>query len=125
MIKMAATNTLTRAHALRCIHCGWVQEHAGSLFRCSQCNELLEVFYPEWTSLKGSAAQHLKENWRERRLSTAPQDASGVWRYRELLPQVALKHMVTLGEGNTPLLPLQHPARELRLPHLFAKHLGM
>ena len=120
-----ATNTLTGAHALRCIHCGRVQEHAGPLFRCSQCNELLEVFYPEWSSLKGVDAQRLKENWRERRLSTAPLDASGVWRYRELLPQVELKHVVTLGEGNTPLLPLQWPARSLRLPHLFAKHLGM
>lgn len=122
---MAAINTLTGAHALRCIHCERVQEHAGPLFRCSECNELLEVFYPEWSSLKRAGAQRLKENWRERRLSTALQDISGVWRYRELLPQVALKHVVTLGEGNTPLLLLQRPARSLRLPHLFAKHLGM
>src|SRR5690348_13782901 len=113
-MNMVATNTLTGAHALRCIHCGRVQEQAGRLFRCSQCNELLEVFYPEWNNKKGEAAQLLKENWRQRRLSTAPQDVSGVWRYRELLPKIGPKHIVTLGEGNTPLLPLQKPARSLR-----------
>jgi threonine synthase len=124
-MSMAVTNTLIGEHALRCIQCGRIQENAGSLFRCSQCNELLEVTYPEWSSMKGEAAERLKETWRRRRLSSAPQDLSGVWRYRELLPRIEPKHLVTLAEGNTPLLPLQKPARSLRLPRLFAKHLGM
>lgn len=124
-MSMTVANTLTGAHALRCTQCGSIQENAGSLFRCSQCNELLEVFYPEWSSMKSEAAARLKETWRRRRLSSAPQDLSGVWRYRELLPRIEPKHLVTLAEGNTPLLQLQKPARSLRLPRLFAKHLGM
>jgi threonine synthase len=118
------TNPAT-THALRCVQCARVQAQSGRLFRCSDCNELLEVFYPEWTALDGAAGQQLKQTWRERRLSNATQDASGVWRYRELLPQIAPQHIVTIAEGNTPLLPLQKAARNLRLRHLFAKHLGM
>ena len=54
-----------------------------------------------------------------------PENASGVWRFRELLPQVDRKNIVTMNEGNTPLVPLHKAARELRVPHLLVKHQGM
>jgi threonine synthase len=124
-MSLVSTKLPAAAHAMRCVHCGSIQSGASRVFRCPDCNELLEVFYPDWGGLHAKDAPRLKQVWRERRLSTAPQDISGVWRYRELLPQLQLQHIVTLGEGNTPLLPLQKPARALRLRHLFAKHLGM
>ena len=34
-------------------------------------------------------------------------------------------NIVTMSEGNTPLIPLKRAARALRLPHLLAKHQGM
>lgn len=124
-MKTAAPNQLAGTHALRCVHCGAVQGEAGRLFRCSQCNELLEVFYPGWEVSFTESAERLKQIWQERKLSTAPHDLSGVWRFRELLPQVDLQHIVTLGEGNTPLLRLSKAARSLGLHDLRAKHLGM
>lgn len=123
-MKTVASNPFTSTHSLRCIHCGMVQSDAGRLFRCSKCNELLEVIYPDW-DVSAAAVQELKKLWQERKLSTTPQDVSGVWRYRELLPQIDPQHIVTLSEGNTPLLPLTKSAQALGLDDLRAKHLGM
>jgi threonine synthase len=119
-----ASSPTTGTHVLRCIHCGLVQAETGRLFRCSQCNELLEVIYPD---LEAGAPnpERFKRLWQDRRLSNAPEDCSGVWRYRELLPQIGPQNMVTLGEGNTPLLPLRRVARALGVHTVLAKHLGM
>jgi threonine synthase len=118
-------NPHVSAHVLRCVHCGKVQETADRMFRCTQCSEVLEVLYPEWTAAPAGFALRLKEIWRERRGSSLPENASGVWRFRELLPQVDRKNIVTMSEGNTPLVPLKKAARELGLPHLLVKHQGM
>lgn len=120
----AVPNAQMGIHVLRCIHCGTIQRRPGCLFRCGECNELLEVIYPDWGTLDTEAAR-LKQVWKQRKLSNAPQDASGVWRYRELLPGIERRNMVTMGEGNTPLLPLRQSAQSLGLHNLQAKHLGM
>lgn len=112
-------------HALRCVHCGVVQTSADRMFRCHECGELLEVIYPEWAGAAREFGSRLKEIWKERRSGTLPQDASGVWRFRELLPQIEQKHVITMREGNTPLVQLTRCARHLSLPRLFAKHQGM
>lgn len=124
MMRTTAANPFARTHALRCVHCGVLPREAGRLFRCSECDELLEVIYPGWESVT-DVAEDLRKLWQKRKLSTAPTDGSGVWRYRELLPQIAPEHIVTLAEGNTPLLPLTKLARKLNLGALRAKHLGM
>jgi threonine synthase len=118
-------NPQVATHELRCVHCGKVQETADRMFRCTECSELLEVVYPEWASAPPEFALRLKQIWRERRGTSLPENASGVWRFRELLPQVDRQHMVTMSEGNTPLVSLKKAARELRLPHLLVKHQGM
>src|SRR5207302_8141647 len=82
------------AHVLRCVHCGKVQETADRMFRCTQCSELLEVVYPEWASAPPGLALRLKEIWRERRGSSLPENASGVWRFRALLPQADRHNIV-------------------------------
>jgi threonine synthase len=86
---------------------------------------LLEVIYPDWAAAMPESGQRLKKLWQERRLSTAPEDVSGVWRYRELLPRVEPLNIVTMSEGNTPVMLLKRSARALRLPHLLVKHQGM
>jgi threonine synthase len=118
-------NPQLAAHELRCVHCGKVQETADRMFRCTECSELLEVVYPEWAAAPREFALRLKEIWRERRGTSLPENASGVWRFRELLPQVGRQHIVTMSEGNTPLVPLKKAARELRLPNVLVKHQGM
>jgi len=119
------SRTLIGTHALRCVHCGTVQGKVDRLFQCSECSELLEVAYPDWAAATPESGQRLKKLWQERRLSTAPDDVSGVWRYRELLPHVAPHNIVTMSEGNTPVMLLKKSARALRLPHLLVKHQGM
>lgn len=112
-------------HVLRCVHCGVVQTSADRMFRCRECGELLEVVYPEWARAEREFGLRLREIWKERRSGTLPQDASGVWRFRELLPQIEHKDVITMREGNTPLVQLTRCARQLSLPRLFAKHQGM
>lgn len=47
-----------------------------------------------------------------------------LWRYHELLPVSAPEHIVTLGEGMTPLLPIQRIGAASGLKHLFVKDEG-
>lgn len=116
---------------LRCIACGAVPETSGQTFRCPECADLLEVFYPRWQARDGTVLPRLspdllKKLWRERRSSFVPSDESGVWRFRELLPSfVDADHVITLREGNTPLYELPRCARIAGVDRLLAKHQGM
>jgi threonine synthase len=66
-----------------------------------------------------------KRIWRERRLNNTKLDQSGVWRYRELLPfDGGLDYVVSLREGNTPLLDAPRAAEYGGLQRLTFKHQG-
>src|SRR5436190_6744536 len=114
---------------LRCIGCGALHQSAGRDFRCSDCGDLFEVIYPQWkSSQRGSALDPivLGNVWRQRRASHALADRSGVWRFRELLPNLGdLESVISLSEGNTPVYELAKCARIARMERLFAKHQGM
>ena len=91
------------------------------IYNCPKCGGLLETAYepPE------QSAPMLRRLWRERRTSNAPLDQSGVWRYRELLPFLSSHScVVTLGEGNTPLLESRQAAEYGGLDRLVFKHQG-
>lgn len=122
---LAAAAALSGRHVLRCVHCSAVQEAPDQAFQCAHCHELLEAVFPGRAPLAADEAQRLRHTWRERRLSNAPEDVSGVWRYREMLPQLAPQHTITLKEGNTPLWPLRRAARSLGLEQVMVKHQGM
>src|SRR5258708_7938568 len=71
------------------------------LYNCTACGGLLEAQY----DFSNTDAAALKKTWRERRMDNAPLSQSGVWRYRELFPFVEnMERVVTLREGNTPIL---------------------
>ena len=109
----------------RCIGCDATAPTAAQDFRCAHCGNLLEITSPAWTS-SAVKADILKSTWRARRSSNEALDLSGVWRYRELLPNPALaQHVITLREGNTPLYELPRCARLTGVPRLFAKHQGL
>ncbi len=108
----------------RCIACSDLSESASQDFRCVHCGDLLEITYPRWKNTSTEAAK-LKSTWRERRLSHADVDLSGVWRFRELLPFTNDQAVITLREGNTPLYELPQCARITGVPRLFAKHQGL
>jgi threonine synthase len=115
----------TRDHKLRCIACGAEFERAQQDFRCTQCGDLLEVFYPDWEKGPVRAAE-LKARWLDRRQSFRPLDQSGVWRFRDLLPQMQeWNNVITIREGNTPVFELPRCAQKAGVQRLLAKHQGM
>jgi len=88
---------------------------------CPRCRDLLEVVVEP--RLAANSVQ--KRTWLERRTSNDPANASGVWRFRELLPDgYEQSGVVTLAEGNTPLVRGQKTARWAGLQNLYFKHLG-
>ncbi|MGB9454430.1 MAG: threonine synthase [Bryobacteraceae bacterium] len=91
------------------------------IYNCPRCGGLLEAVY---TSPEGHPADW-KRMWRERRTSNAPLDQSGVWRYRELIPFLDdYRQVVTLREGNTPLLDAPRAAQYGGLDRIMFKHQG-
>jgi threonine synthase len=63
------------------------------------------------------------------RVSTDPRAIAerppDLWRYHELLPVSGPEHVVTLGEGMTPLLPAPRLGAEIGLPRLLVKDDGL
>lgn len=91
------------------------------IYNCPKTGGLLEVRY------EGEASDPwtLKQVWRERRMSNHPVDQSGVWRYREMFPFLDHeRHIVTLREGNTPILEANLAAQYAGMDRLRFKHQG-
>lgn len=49
----------------------------------------------------------------------------GIWRWQELLPVSDPQYMITLGEGDTPLLHMQRLGQRVGLDHLYIKDEGV
>lgn len=91
------------------------------IYSCTSCGSLLEVS----NSFGNIDAGRLRSRWQMRRFSRAKIDASGVWRFREMLPFVKdTKLIVTLPEGNTPLFDAAKAASYAGLDGLQFKHQG-
>ncbi|MEM2020894.1 MAG: threonine synthase [Zestosphaera sp.] len=93
-MKLFKTNVV-----LRCVKCGSIYDADPWLFTCPHCGSLLEVVMPEEASL----------SW--------PVGGCGrryVWSYRELLPLSNDVEPVSLGEGGTPLIPLNRITQALK-----------
>ncbi len=115
-----------RNHVVRCIVCGEINPALAVDFRCTHCGELMEVEFTGWSSGTAPDPASLRTLWRERRKSNLPLDASGVWRFREVLPALDdWSRAITLREGNTPLYELPRCARSAGVDRLQAKHQGM
>ena len=110
------------ATGLRCSEadCGTTvaREYRGHL--CPTCGNLLQAIIDPGPV----PAERLKEIWRERRASNNKLDSSGVWRFREFLPATSEEAVVTLFEGNVPLIPGLKTAAYAGVEHLWFKHLG-
>ncbi len=103
---------------IRCIQCGATYDLHQRILACEKCGDLLEIV----VEVKQSPDE-LKALWRERRMSNDPRDLSGVWRFREFLP-AGYERVVTMGEGNCPLVQAQRSAEWAGLRNLRYKHLG-
>jgi threonine synthase len=106
---------------LRCINtdCASTLDLHDRALSCPVCGELLEVVVGP---INVTPAE-LKHAWLQRRCSFDLRDLSGVWRFREFLPD-GYSEIVTLGEGNNPLVEGRKTARWAGLRNLRFKHLG-
>ncbi len=94
---------------LECSHCRQVFDaHQVQTF-CTTCQTPLLANY-DWSA----AAAHLdRDQFQNRR--------KGMWRWHELLPVQDEANIVTLGEGDTPVLSLPRLGEELGLARLYLK----
>jgi len=82
--------------------CGATYDIGEVRVACDKCGELLDVAY-DWDILRApNSLKTFEEKWSRR---NDPHCASGVWRFHELLPFVPIRQCVTIGEGQTLLLP--------------------
>src|SRR2546430_15048162 len=121
----SAIQTERSVSQLRCIGCG--RTALPDRFRCEHCRDLLEIIYPGWEEKgpAGLSADELKKLWRDRRSSLEPVGQSGVWRFREILPEISTPKIITIHEGNTPIYELPHCAKSAGIKQLYGKHQGM
>jgi threonine synthase len=106
---------------LSCRACRAGQPLDSPAAQCPACGGLLEL---EPEALPQSAAE-LRALFRGRRGAGPAVDASGVWRFRELvLPEAAPEEVVSQPEGNTPLLFREPIARWAGADALLLKHEG-
>lgn len=109
---------------LVCFNPACREEYAVSevLYACPKCDGLLEAKI----DYDRSAAQGWKQLWRQRRTTNQRLDQSGVWRYREMLNLFGgtFENVVSLHEGNTPLLDAPKAAAYGGLDQLTFKHQG-
>ncbi|MBV9767287.1 MAG: threonine synthase [Acidobacteriaceae bacterium] len=107
---------------LRCSdpECGTALELHDRSLACPRCGDLLEIA----VELRDPNPTALKKLWRERRCSDQAPDTSGVWRFRELLPDYPAQEIVTMSEGNTPLVRGFRAAQWVGIRNLWFKHLG-
>ncbi len=113
---------MSRAY-LQCTEetCQRRQEIQKKTHDCDFCGGLLEVNY----EFEGFDPEALRHTWHQRRLSDAPADRSGVWRFRELLPFVeAGARIISLCEGSTPLVEARHAGEWAGCHSLAIKHQG-
>ncbi len=107
---------------LRCSvsDCGTTLDLHDRALACPKCGDLLEVVIPA-----PADPADLRRRWLGRRLSNEQRDTSGVWRFRELLPDVyGPAGIVTLAEGNIPIVRAQKSLAFAGLKDLAFKHLG-
>lgn len=112
--------TTSSSSRQQCEQCGHTLDELDPAPACPVCGGLLELIHGELPN-----AHELPRRFAERRLALRGPDASGVWRYRELvLPSVAADAIVSHPEGNTPLIGRARISEFAGVEHLLIKHEG-
>lgn len=106
---------------LQCIDCKTQFETTSRLYTCERCDGLLDLVH----EVKAIDPDKLKQTWDARLASKSPADQSGVWRFRDLLPETDESNIVTMIEGNTQLFDAPRCAEYAGMKRLTFKHLGM
>jgi len=98
--------------ALECPRCGKTYDPSQLTNMC-ECGTPLLVRY----DLESLKKEFDPNSWKER--------PKGLWRYREVLPVLDEKNIVSLGEGGTPVLSLPKMAKSYGLKNLYLKDEGL
>ncbi len=94
---------------LQCSHC---DDHFNSTRVQTFCTKCQTPLLARYDFVKARQELDRDEIYRRSR---------GMWRWRELLPVLDERNMVTLGEGDAPLLPLPNLGTSLGLENLYVK----
>jgi len=123
---MEKTARATEKAVQRCIDpaCGGAYGLRERIYVCPRCGGTLEIDCRIDALQAVGDAAGLRQRWASRAASHEPIDASGVWRYRELLPFDEPIPFVTLFEGRTPLYHGPRSAKYCGLSDLRLKHQG-
>jgi threonine synthase len=110
----------------RCLapDCGATYDVGEARTACAACGSLLDVVY-DWDRLPvPDALSFFEQKWARR---NKPLCRSGVWRFYELLPFAPPERVVTIGEGQTLLLPSDGVAKYVGLDvgGLYLQYEGM
>ncbi len=95
--------------SLNCQKCGRSFQTNKKLYVCEKCDGKLTVSY-DYEEIVNSLS---KKDLEDRK--------GGIWKYRELLPVVEKKHMISIGEGDTPLLKADKLGKVLKMDDLWLK----
>jgi threonine synthase len=100
---------MSRILKLKCAKCGREYDLEKKVCLCENRDDgRLDIIYDYET------VKHLFKSKRKG-------NSDGIWRYRELLPIDQERAMITLGEGDTPLIKAERLARELGMTGLYLK----
>lgn len=109
---------------LHCIECSESYSIKEVLYRCRKCDGLLEVRH-DMDALKKTKGSDWKALFENRFRGHKIPYNSGVWGKKEwVLPDIKDEHIITLGEGATPLVPMKKLTDELGIKNLFIKQCG-
>lgn len=101
--------------------CEYRAPFTGIVYRCHGCDGLLDA-EPNLEALKARPADAWKALFADRAASFEWPYSSGVWSKHEWIhPFVEKEHIVSLGEGNTPLLRVPRLGKTLNIPDLWFK----
>ncbi|MFZ5468463.1 MAG: threonine synthase [Myxococcota bacterium] len=118
-------NAPLRAELVCSQGCAFAAPVTEVVYQCPACAGLLEVRH-DVAALQARSPQEWKELFSARYGEASLPNASGIWGKKEwVLPELPQEHIVSLGEGHGPLLPLPRMARELGLSSLELKACGV
>ncbi len=110
---------------LECIRgCGITHAIDEVIYQCELCGGLLDVAH-DVNALKERSAEEWKALFEQRASLRTGTYASGVWAKKEwVCPQVPEDAIVSLNEGNTPLIPVPSLGKQIGVSNLWVKQCG-
>ena len=100
----------------KCVSCQSQYDLKAVRFKCEECGDILDI--------EIDSPEVNKEIFDRRLLSPKLPDNSGVWRFRELLPEIEEKNIISRQEGSTRLYFSEPLNKKIGLDDFYLKHEG-